>query len=232
MPTEIVQQWLKKKVGTHVIDSWLGAVLALLAGLVALFVIFWLAYAVLFIGEVGVSAISELVSNRKFHLSHGWRLVICGLFIIALFVEWLRRSPDALGNYGQINSPPGAPALIFYDGGLGAFAMLLANPQASASMITEMLYIGPRLVLGAVSLARSAVEWQKLDFANCACALQHLAAKGCAVTNEELQIIQPGVDWAKIKFDLARIPGVVILEKGTTLTEDLRHELVAFASRT
>lgn len=229
MPSEIIQQWLKKKVAAHVVGSWLGAALALLAGLFILFITFWLAYAVVFIGEFGVSAVRELMFNHKFHLTHGWRMAICGLFVSALFVEWLRRSPDDLGNYGEVNSPPGAPALAFYDGAFGAFAMLLANPQASASMITEMLYIGPRLVLGSAALVRDACHWQKFNLAGCACALQSLAARGGAVANDEFQTDQPETDWAKVRSDLTRIPGVVVLEKGLILTEELRCELSSLA---
>ena len=230
MPSEIIQQWLKRKVTAHVVGSWLGAVLALSAGLIILFITFWFAYAVIFIGEGGISAIAELISNHKFHLAHGCRMVICGLFVAALFVEWMRRSPDELGNYGRINSPPGARGLVLYDGAFGAFAMLLANPQASASMITEILYIGPQLVLGAASLARNASAWQKFDFVHSAVALQLLATSGRAVTNEELYALQPDVDWSQVKLDLARIPGVVLLEKGVTLTEELRNEINAFVN--
>jgi hypothetical protein len=195
-----------------------------------LFLIFWLAYAVLFIGEYGISAIYELIWNRKFHLAHGWRMIVSALFVIFLFIEWMRRSPEDFGNYGTIHSPPGASALVFYDGAFGAFSMLLANPQASASMITEILYVGPRLVLGAGTLARAARGWQKLDFADCARALEQLAASNRAVTDEDFLAMRPDMDWIKTKSDLARIPGLVILEKGVSLTEELRDELSALVN--
>jgi hypothetical protein len=52
-----------------------------------------------------------------------------------------------------------------------------------------------------------------------------LASRESAVTYEEFRTVQPEVDWEMLKNSLARVPGVVFLEKGLSLTDDLRKEL-------
>ena len=91
MNADSITTWLKKKIALHVFSCRVGSVLALAAGLLVIYLTFWLAYVVIFIGQGGVSAITDLCFNRKFHISHFWRLVLSGLFIAALFFEWFRR---------------------------------------------------------------------------------------------------------------------------------------------
>jgi len=227
MTLAAIQQWLKKKIALHITGCWAGAVLGLVAGLFVLFLTFWLAYVAVFLIEWSVSALRQLMFNRPFHLSHAWRMGICGLFLVALFVEWVRRSPWELGNYAEANAPVGSRTLVARGGIMGACGMLLANPQASATMITEMIYTGPRLVLGARSLAVEACRARGINLEPCADVLYLLASRGTAITFEELTAARPDVDPVKLKNDLARIPGVVFLEKGLSLSNDLRQELAA-----
>jgi hypothetical protein len=222
MTPEPIQRWLERKKTRHIAGCWGGALLALSAGIFVLFLTFLLAYIVLLIGEEGISAVMGFFGNREFHLSHGWRLVISWLFVTALCVEWVRRSPWDLGDYDKTNTTPGARALVPF---FGASSLLLVNAQASATIITEILYLGPRLVLGALSLAREAYRSRKLATAECARILQLLVSRENAVTYEEFRTVQPEADWATLKNSLARIPGVVFLEKGLSLTDDLRKEL-------
>jgi len=231
MTSEAIQHWLKKKFSMHIFGCWVGAVLALVVDSFVLFLTFWLAYFIVLMGEWGVSAVTELTFNHGFHLDHTWRLLISGGFLVALFVEWIRRSPWELDNYGTVNTPLGAQSLVMYDGALGAFAMLLANPQVSASIITEILYIGPRLVLGAGSLAREAYRSWSFNLLECAQILQLLLSRENAVTYEEFKVIQRDTDWIKLKNNLARLSGVVFLEKGLSMTDDLRQELCDLSSR-
>ena len=227
MTSEAIQRWLERRIALHIAGCWGGALLALLAGIFVLFLTFWLAYIVLFIGEDGVSAVMGLFLNREFHLSHAWRMVISGLFLAALFVEWIRRSRWELGNYEETNTLPGARALVPY---FGVSAMLLANPRASATLVSEILYTGPRLVLVAKSLAFEVYHSRNLKMEECAQVLQLLASEENAVTYEKLRTFQPNADWTMLKKSLARVPGVVFLEKGLGLTDDLRKELCGLAS--
>jgi hypothetical protein len=228
MTAEVIQRWLKKRIVLHIAGCWLGALLALLAGVFVLFLTFIMAYIVLLIGEDGVSAVTGLFFNHEYHLSHTWRVAICWLFLIALCLEWIRRSRWTSDSYEKSDALPGTRALVPF---FGASSLLLMNPQASATIIAEILYIGPRLVLGAASLAREAYRSRNLETAECARVLQLLASRENAVTYEEFTTLQPNPHWVILKNRLARIPGVVFLEKGFGLTDDLRKELCGLESR-
>jgi hypothetical protein len=228
MTAAMIQRWLERKIAWHIAGCGVGSVLALLAGIFVLYLTFMLAYVVLLIGEDGLSAVTRLFLNRDFHLGHAWRLVISWLFVTALCVEWVRRSPRGLGDYEKSNGTPGTRALVPF---FGATSLLLLNPQATATIITEILYVGPRLVLGALSLAREAYRSRNLEMEDCAQVLQLLASRQNAVTYEEFKTSQPNADWAMLNNSLARVPGVVFLEKGLSLTDDLRKELCTLAPR-
>jgi hypothetical protein len=220
---------LKRKTVARTVACWTSCALALVSGVVLVFLTFWLAYAMLCIGEWGVSALSELAFRRKLHLAHSWRLAISGVFILALFAEWLRRSPWSLGEYGTTKGGRLTNAVVFRTGALGGLAVLLGNPQASATMITELLYTGPRLVLGAGQLAREAVRMARMDLAGSATVFELLLARPHAVTYEELANAWQGADRQTIQMSMAWIPGVVLLEKGVSLTSDLRGELLCLS---
>ncbi len=224
MNADAIATWLKKKITWHRYSCWAGSVLALAAGFLALFLTFWFTYVVVFIGQEGVSAITDLCFNRKFHISHFWRMIISGLFVAALFFEWFRRRNAEPGNYEGVNSPPMSRAFVFYTGMGGALAMLLANPQASSTLIVEILCTGPRLILGSISMTRAALA-RDFDVEGCVQVLQLAMSKISAVTYEELNTTKSEFEQTKLYSDLAQISGVVFLEKGVRLTDDLRGEL-------
>jgi hypothetical protein len=109
---------------------------------------------------------------------------------------------------------------------MGALAVLLANPQASASLITELLYTGPRLVLGAGHLVGQARRLRRVEQPACAWVLEYLLGRDRAMTYAELGAAWPEGDWEGIRADLACLPGIVFLEKGPRLTSELREELL------
>ena len=226
MTSDALQAWLKRKIALKVAGCWLGAALTLAGGAGVLFLTFWFAYAVLWFGELGVSALSDLVLGRRLQLTHGWRLVLCGGLVLALFREWLRRSEWDLGRYGPVAGGPCTNALVHRAGAMGALAVLLANPQASASLITELLYTGPRLVLGAGHLVGQARRLRRVEQPACAWVLEYLLGRDRAVTYAELGAAWPEADWEGIRADLACLPGIVFLEKGPRLTSELREELL------
>jgi hypothetical protein len=221
---EIIHNWLKRKIAQHTFSCWAGSVLALAAGLVALFLTFWFTYVVIFIAQDGISAITDLCFNTKFHINHFWRLILSGLFVAGLFYEWYRRRNAEPADYKGVNSPPGARGLVLWGGMGGALGMLLANPQASSSMIVEILCTGPRLVIGAVSMAQAALD-RDFDLNGCTHVLQLLMSNASAVTYEELSMTKSEFELTKLHNNLAQISGVVFLERGLGLTEDLRGEL-------
>ena len=73
MTTDRLHAWLQRRLAARAAGCWLGAVLALAGGIGVLFLTFWFAYAMLWVGEWGVSAFSELVFGQRLHLAHGPR---------------------------------------------------------------------------------------------------------------------------------------------------------------
>jgi len=222
--TATIENWLKNTISLHIACCWAGALLSLLAGVFILYLTFLLTYIVLFIGEEGITAFLGLFFDREFHLGHRWRLVLSWLFVMALCIEWVRRSPRNFGSLDKIDATPGARALVPF---FGVSSLFLVNAQASATIITEILYIGPRLVVGALPLAREAYRSRAIKTAECARVLQILASSERAVTYDEFRTFQPEADWPEIQNGLARVPGMVFLENGLSLTDDLRKELCA-----
>jgi hypothetical protein len=225
MTTELMQHWLEKKLRWHIFGCWAGAALALAASMIVLFITFWLAYFILSVAAAGISALTEVCFNHKFQLIHTWRLVLSGLFPAALFVEWLRRSPWELGDYDMPTSRTPPRGLIWVGGAFGAFGALLANSQASATIITELLYSGPRLVLAVPPLVREACRSTCRNLPLCARVLALLVSQGKAVSYQDLTESYPEMDGARLRTDLGWIPDLVFLENSLSMTDELREEL-------
>jgi len=225
MSSAAIHRWVKSTLVGQAAGYLVFAPLALAAGLLALFLTFWLAYGVLFVCERGMSAASELVWNHRLRLAHAWRLALCGAFVLALVVGAFRRSSEDSVHCPSFKPVPYAGSLSLLGGPLVALGILLARPQASAWMITEFLYVGPRLVFGAGRLAHTGLRWCRLDHEACARALAVLASRDQAVSPEELVEVLPEMNWERLRKELAWIPGVVFLETKVSLTKDFRQEL-------
>jgi hypothetical protein len=213
--------WLKKQRGAVLV--LFCSILAFVGGLVALFLTFWFAYAVIYVGWEGVSAVSELIFNKQLHLAHEWRLAISGVFIAILFVEHFRISPWYWGEYPRDNYVS-SPVLQWQAGIFGALAFMLAYPGVSANMIADIFMVGPRLICGAFPLVREALRLARLDERSCAELLGFLASQTKSVSYDELR----NAGWETWLSQLRNIEGVIFLEKGLSLSDDLRQELNSF----
>ena len=99
MNLDAIKVWLKRKNSTRAAGRCLLAIAGLLAGVVVLFLTFWFTYAIIWFGWLGVSAISDLAFGKQLHLTHEWRLLLCGVFLVLLFVQHLRTDPSHWGDY-------------------------------------------------------------------------------------------------------------------------------------
>jgi len=212
-----IEAWLRKKRTSEAWTSVDVSLLALAGGLIVLALTFWFTYAIIFIGWTGVSALFDLLFSRLVRLTHEQRLFVSGIFLLLLFVGNARTSREYLGDYPRRNYNPLAHRA-------GPFA-LLAYPGTSAKMITDRLYTGPRLVTAARSFVRRVFRLLALDAAGCAHVLAYLLEKRAAVSNEELAETFAGWNLGKLISQLANIEGVVFLELGVSLTDELRTEL-------
>jgi len=217
-----VEHWVRRKKATEVAGSLGVGLVALLAGCLILFVTFWFTYAVLWIGMQGVSAFSELVSSHCLRLSHETRLIGAGLFIVLLFIGNARTSREDLSAYPKDDYP-----VTLSLGGdlLSSLGILLAHPEATSKMTSDLLYTGPRLVTGSWRLFRRAGRLRALDVEGCGAVLNLLATCPGGVSNEVLGEALPDRDLAALTHQLRDLEWVVPLERGLSLTQDLRTEL-------
>jgi len=127
-----------------VLGALLLSALALVAGLVVLFLTFWFTYAIIWFGMLGISAGSELLFNKRLVLTHIWRLILSSIFIVLLFIGNARTSREYLADYPRRNYR--GIGIGMQTGAAGALVSLLAYPGASTRMISDLLFTGPRLI--------------------------------------------------------------------------------------
>lgn len=221
MNAEAVSTWLRRKKSSGATTRCLLAFVALLAGLVVLFLTFWFTYAVIWFGMRGISALSQLAFSERLHLSHHWRLILSGVFLLLLFIQHFRTSPWHWGDYPE-RDYAAAPGLQAGAGLTGAFGFMLAHPGASANMIADILLSGPRLISGTWNLWRESRRLAALDVEGCGQLLSFLLSRPTAVPYEELR----AAGWEDWFGQLRSIGGVIFLEKGISLSSELRQELL------
>ncbi len=198
------------------------SIAAFLAGIIVLFLTFWLAYAVVWIGGNGLSALSDLILSRKLRMGHELRLGCASVFVCLLFIQYFRTDPWHWGEYPEHNNPSvsGMPAEF---GLSGALAALVMNPAASANMIADILLSGPRLTVGAFKLFAQARQLRRLDESGCAQLLEVLLQNPSPLTYEDLS----AAGWNPWLPQIRGLEGVRFLQKGITLSSELRAELTA-----
>ena len=220
MNPEAIRLWLGKKKARGFAGNVFLGVLCFCFGVIVLFLTFWFTYAVIFIGWMGISAFSELVTGKALHLSHRARMIGSGVFIVLLFVQHFRTSRWYWGEYphrGYVS----APGLQARAGLAGGLAFMLAYPGASANMVADILLSGPRLVMGASHFVARGFRLRSLDENGCAQLLAFLHSRNGAVHFDELQ----SAGWDEWIAQLRYIDGVQFLQKGLLLSEELRAEL-------
>ncbi len=220
MSADVIKAWLRKKKTSGAMSRGLLALLALFAGVVVLFLTFWFTYAIIYIGCQGISAVSELILSRKLRLSHEWRLAGSGVFVVLLFIQHFRTSQWHWGDYPK-RDYVSAPGLQYHAGAAAGLAFMLAYPGASANMVADILLSSPRLVTGAWNLWRESMRLARLDETGCAELITFLASCDATVPYEELR----SAGWESWFGQLRSIEGVLFLEKGLSLTAELRSEL-------
>jgi len=143
-----------------VLGSFFLSALALVAGMVVLFLTFWFTYAIIWFGMLGISATSELLFNRRLVLNHIWRLILSSVFIGLLFIGNARTDREYLADYPRRNYR--GIGIGTQAGVAGALVSLLTYPGASTRMISDLLFTGPRLVVYACRLAAQAFNRRNL----------------------------------------------------------------------
>ncbi len=152
----LIQKWLKKKLSFQIAGCLAVSLLSSMTGIAILAITFFFSFAIIWFGRFGVSAFSELVFNKPLLLSSHAIYVICGLFLVLLFIENFRTSREYLNSYVLQN--PVSPAAAGLAGVFGALIALLANPDASGKIISDLLFTGPRVATYSILSFRRAVR--------------------------------------------------------------------------
>ncbi len=220
MRADAVRTWVRKQKTWGSLQHALIGVLALVAGILIVFLTFWLAYAVICIGWMGVAAVVELLWSTKLHFWREIPLIGSGVFIVLLFIQYFRTNPWDWGDY-PVEDYGTSAGFAAHSGSLGGMAVMLAHPGASANMVADILLTGPRLVAGAWSLVAKGIRLRRLDENGCAELLLFLCGQARAVPYEELS----AAGWKPWFGQLRWIEGVQFLQKGLVVSPELRQEL-------
>jgi hypothetical protein len=223
-PLNPLAQWLEQVFRRQAGIALVFSPLALLAGLLAMFLTFWLFYALIYIMAGGLSAVLELVVSSKFKLGHFWRLVMAGVWMLLVVAGYWRRPASNMEPMPEANYVEWSPTL--HGGGTAAGLILMAAyPGATAHLLRDLFQTGPRLVHGALALWRMVASFKAIDPAFCAPYLERLARAAGVVTWDDMQAVY-GPEYVPTAVEQLRaIEGVVVLNKGISLTADLRREL-------
>ncbi len=238
MVASAIDQWLQRRFRRDANVCVVISPLAILGGLLVLFLTFWFAYAVVYLAQETVDAVVSIFTGGHFKLRHFTRLWLAGGFLLVLVIGYLRTEPfhfaepaesDAsspfqgqLATYAQARGIAGAAGIHG-----GSPFMLLLFPQASSRMITDILFTGPRLLFGGWGLLRESARLRMADTAGLAQILAVLAERTGRVSYDELAALCPDLDFTRAMRALPLLPGVVTLESGLSLTSELRSELRA-----
>lgn len=224
-----IEKWVKNRFRLEAAQSVFIALLALAGGLVALAITFFFTYAIVwFCVNFGASAVSQLVASKPLRITHGQILIVCSVFLGLLFIGNARTSREYLSNYTL--SHASSPALVHAGGIGGALLSLLANPDASGKMISDILYTGPRMVVGSLKAFLRFTQRMAIDTSGCARALTLLLQSPGRVPCSDLAEQLAGHDVVRVFSQLQGIDGVVFLNTdppAVTLTDELRENLLS-----
>jgi hypothetical protein len=213
----VIKEWLRRRRGVRAPIYFFGALGVLPVALVVTAFTAYLCFLLFCLGWLGIAGAWELVSG---HRLPQWPMKAVGIytavFMGLLFVSYARSRWWEVGDL-----PKGAWAWRWRRDDKEAFASI----RATAKFVVDMFYTGPRLVSASWGMFRRALRLWKLDVDNCSRVLWVLVTAGRAVPHRELASRSADCDLRDLERQLKDIEGVLVLERGWTLTEDLRSEL-------
>jgi hypothetical protein len=218
--SDSMQAWVSKKKSRSVMANYFFAITSFGFGVLAVFFTFWITYFVIYIAVDGLSALSDLVTDHRFHLSRLARLILSGVFVLVLFLQYLRTRPSYWKEYPTDERDFG-PLMKATLGDYQVLSPVLSHPKTVSKAIADVLLTGPRLVFGSWQKLQLAQKLQAMNEAACAEVLALLSSRTDAVSYEELC----AAGWGRQLVDLKAIDGVRFLDAGLLLSEDLRNEL-------
>lgn len=162
-------------------------------------------------------------------LGHTGRLWLAAGFVVLLLATYARSDRRFPIGYGDFQEDD--PALLGRTLASGIrpaeTTALLLYPGFGARMIVDILSVGPRLLWGAITLWAEGSAKRGADASAGARLLWTLLASSGKVDYAALAEAYETGELRRGLLALRGIPGIVFLEQGLTLGEDLRAELAA-----
>jgi hypothetical protein len=214
-----IQTWVSKKKKQDLAANYGLAAASLVSGVIVLFITFWVTYGVIYVAADGFSAVSNLLANFKFQIVHSVRLIFSGVFVLALFLQYLRTNPEYWREYPTDEKDFG----LLMKETLGDYRVLspiLSHPKTVSKGVADVLLTGPRLVFGSWGRIKQAQQLKGMDETICAEALALIYSRPDAVPYEELC----SKGWGRSLAALKTWDGVYFLEAGLLLSDELRTE--------
>jgi len=226
MDVGLLETWVRKQLRRDANFCLLLSPVAILAGIAVLIFTFWFTYVVVLMVADVVLAIPSLLFDTRWKLGHLGRLWISGLFVGLLLVSFWRsdRLPVDYSQWSQSPSTLGQ-GLARFGAGSGRAGLLLAHPEMTAGIVVDLLQTGPRLLYAGVYLIRESGGARSADPMAGARVLWTLLHQPGKVSYDELGHLYPAPDLGAAFEALRRIGGVVFLETGISLSDELRAEL-------
>lgn len=228
MSEDTIDRWLRRELRRDA-NVCLGlAPLAFAGGVVVSAFNFLFCLWASWLGLKCISALASLGGGR-WQPTSVWAWSLTWTFWLGLMVTgfWRRSSDDDEGD-DEFSGDPGQWQSHL---GLGVPVaspwVLLMFPRASSRAILDLLHLGPRMLIGCIHLFRESGWLRTAETADAARFLGELAVRAGRMDWEDYRRDFEGVDQAAMWRVLRFLPGVVVLDSGVTVTEDLRSLLRA-----
>ena len=211
--------WLHRKRRLEGPACLLGAIGSAVAGLLVSAATAVFVFVGFVIGWAGGAAGWEIVTGRS--VSRFPKIEIAcftGAFLALLFVrmarsKWWERGDIPAGVWSIYSSRENP-------------ASASATAVGMARIVTDILSWGPRIVSSSWRTFGKSLRWRRLNIESCAQVLEILAQSDRAVPRQELAgQLSSAVHWPDVEQQLRDIEGVLFLERGLTLNQELRLEL-------
>ena len=220
MNANSINAWLKKNKSNRIGQKFLAAAFSFFGGIIVLILTFGLSYIVAWMATSGFFSVVELVSGTKWQLGNGWFLIISVIFIVLLFVQYVRMDPLSWGRYHpeKFEMDPRIQSDIEQ---LTPSYEYLKHSGMAAKVIADVLVTGPRLFLGSFRCLRELSQMNSIEVNQCSQALAFIYGRGGSVSYEEFCQAGCGEQLKELK----NIDGVHFVENAIFLSDELKTEL-------
>ena len=212
--------WIRQRA---VRDTWLyglGTLVLFPLSLLVLCITFWLLYGLC------------LRIAGPWNATHNGLLAAAAFLLLLLFVGNYFLDRKSLEDL-DFSDTYRAPHMLMLGYGYG----WISGPRSALSSVKiwlTILFLGPRMLTIAGRLGTRVFELQQIDINSCGKILGALLAERRRVSFEELSERYPKLDMDRVKSELSRFDGIVLLRSdppGMALTPDLEEELIEHIQR-